>query len=154
MVAITGHLIMWLKDLKIINTFFNPDSNEPLQTGMLITWYSATKWGILCQKCFAHLTSYIYQYSGFGQDTNRRMCLELASLSHKWNQLVSLFTLIWADKNRQLPSLRSAGETVASSVTEWRNQCKLLRFLECLAELLVVEIQDLLLLSWRFQFAF
>ena len=71
-VAITDHLIMWLKDLKIINTFFNPDSNEPLQTGILITLYSAIKWGILCQKCFAQLTSYIYQYSGFGQDNKQK----------------------------------------------------------------------------------
>lgn len=28
--AIIDHLIMWLRDLKIINTFLNPDSNEPL----------------------------------------------------------------------------------------------------------------------------
>lgn len=40
-VAIIDHLIIWLRDLKIINTFLNYDSDKPTQTVILITWYSS-----------------------------------------------------------------------------------------------------------------
>lgn len=66
MVAILGHLIMWLRDLKTINAFLNPNSNEPLQSRILITKFLTMKWATPCQSSALPIWSSSAQYSGFG----------------------------------------------------------------------------------------